>query len=153
MHSLSQLWNQSFPQGSQVSFSWGWYLDTRIWAVEVLIAIGVLLLPGFPGGVSGKEPACQCCRHKKHGFDPWVRKIPWRRAGQPTPVFLPGESHGQRSIGLPARVGQHWSDSTHACTHCCFQALSQQIQLENMCIQNSTCRYLPFPDPSHSYST
>ena len=29
------------------------------------------------------------------GFDPWVRKIPWRRAWQPTPVFLPGKSHGQ----------------------------------------------------------
>ena len=53
---------------------------------------------GFPGGASGKEPACQCWRHKKHGFDPWVRKIPWRRAWQPTLVFLPGESHGQRSL-------------------------------------------------------
>ena len=31
-------------------------------------------------------------------LDPWVGKIPWRRAGQPTPVFLPGESHGQRSL-------------------------------------------------------
>ena len=34
----------------------------------------------------------------KHEFDLWVRKIPWRRAWQPTPVFLPGESHGQRSL-------------------------------------------------------
>ena len=33
----------------------------------------------FPGGFSGKEPACQCRTHKKHKFDPWVRKIPWRR--------------------------------------------------------------------------
>ena len=32
------------------------------------------------------------------GFDPWVRKIPWKRAWQPTPVVLPGESHGQRSL-------------------------------------------------------
>ena len=32
------------------------------------------------------------------GFDPWVRKIPWRRRWQPTPVFLPGKSHGQRSL-------------------------------------------------------
>ena len=31
-------------------------------------------------------------------FDPWIRKIPWRRAQQPTPGFLPGESHGQRSL-------------------------------------------------------
>ena len=49
---------------------------------------------GFPGGTSGKEPACQCRRHKRHGFDPRVRKIPWRRAWQPTSVLLPGESHG-----------------------------------------------------------
>ena len=34
----------------------------------------------------------------RHGFDPWVRKIPWRRKWQSTPVFLPGESHGQRSL-------------------------------------------------------
>ena len=36
----------------------------------------------------------QCRRLKRLGFDPWVGKIPWRRAWQPTPVFLPGESHG-----------------------------------------------------------
>ena len=53
---------------------------------------------GFPGGASGKETACQCRRWKRCGFDPWVRKIPWRRAWQPTPVFLPEESHGQRSL-------------------------------------------------------
>ena len=53
---------------------------------------------GFPGGTNSKEPACQCRRSKRYGFDPWVWKIPWRRAWQPTPVFLPGESHGQRSL-------------------------------------------------------
>ena len=53
---------------------------------------------GFPVGPSGKEPTCQCRRHKRFRFDPWVRKIPWRKAWQPTPVFLPGESHGQRSL-------------------------------------------------------
>ena len=42
--------------------------------------------------LSGKESACQC---RRPGFDPWVRKIPWRRKWQPTPVFLPGKSHGQ----------------------------------------------------------
>ena len=36
--------------------------------------------------------------HKRLGFNPWVGKIPWRGAWQPTPVFLPGESHGQRSL-------------------------------------------------------
>ena len=53
---------------------------------------------GFPGGASGKEPTCQYRRHKRCRFHPWARKIPWRRAWQPTPVFLPGESHGQRSL-------------------------------------------------------
>ena len=45
---------------------------------------------GFPGGISGKEPSCQCTRLKRCRLDPWVGKIPWRRAWQPTPVFLPG---------------------------------------------------------------
>ena len=53
---------------------------------------------GSPGGTSGKEPTCQCRRCKRLGFDPWVRKIPWRRAWQPTLVLLPRESHGQRSL-------------------------------------------------------
>ena len=53
---------------------------------------------GFPGGTSGNESACQCRRGKRYGFNPWVRKIPWRKARQPTPVFLPGESHGERSL-------------------------------------------------------
>ena len=49
-------------------------------------------------GASGKEPACQCRRCKRCRFDPWVGKIPWRRAWQLSSVFLPGESHGQRSL-------------------------------------------------------
>ena len=43
---------------------------------------------------SGKESACQCKRHKRHGFDTWVGKIPWNKAWPPTLVFLPEESHG-----------------------------------------------------------
>ena len=53
---------------------------------------------GFTGGTSGKEPTCQFRKHKTLGFDPWVGKVPWRRAQQPTPVFWPGESHRQRSL-------------------------------------------------------
>ena len=54
---------------------------------------------GFPGSTSVEEPTCLCRRHKKLGFDSWVRKILRRRAWQPTPVFLPGESQGQRMLG------------------------------------------------------
>ena len=67
-----------------------------------------------------KKPACQCRRRKRCGFDPWVGKIPWRRAWQPTPVFLPGESHGQKSLVsyksiVLLRVRYDWSDL--ACAH------------------------------------
>ena len=61
---------------------------------------------------SGKEPACQCRRHKTHGFNPWVGKIPWRRKWQPTPVFFPGESHGQRSLAGYSPWGYKESDMT-----------------------------------------
>ena len=57
---------------------------------------------GLPWWHSGKESACQWKRCRKCGFDLWVGKIPWRRKWKPTPVFLLGESHGQRS--LTARV-------------------------------------------------
>ena len=49
------------------------------------------------------SPANQC---RRHSFDPWVRKIPWRRAWQPTSVFLPGEAPGQRSLTDHGPQGQ-----------------------------------------------
>ena len=53
------------------------------------------LKEGLLWWLSGKEATCQC---KRCRFDLWVRKIPWRRKWQPIPVFLPGESHGQRRL-------------------------------------------------------
>ena len=53
---------------------------------------------GILCGESGEGPICQRRRHKGHGFNAWVRKIPWRRAWQPTPIFLLGESIGQRRL-------------------------------------------------------
>ena len=53
---------------------------------------------GFPGAASGKEPACQCRRCKRHGFNSWIRKVSWGRAWQPTPVFLPGKSPEQKGL-------------------------------------------------------
>ena len=58
-------------------------------------SIFILPYTGLPRWFSGRESACWCRRHR---FNPWVRKIPWRRKWQPTPVFLPGKSHGQRSL-------------------------------------------------------
>ena len=50
---------------------------------------------GIPGGSNGKEPDCKAGRPR---FGPWAGKIPWRREWPPTPIFLPGEFHGQRSL-------------------------------------------------------
>ena len=58
----------------------------------------VYKIQGFPGGTSGKESACQCRRHKRCGFDPWVGKIPWRRKWQCTTIVLPGKFHGGRNL-------------------------------------------------------
>ena len=66
---------------------------------------------GAYGGASVKDPTCKC-RCKSRGFHPWVGKIPWRRAWQPTPVFLPGEPHGQRSLVGYRPRGQTELDST-----------------------------------------
>ena len=52
----------------------------------------------LPRWLSGKELAIPFAKCGKHGFDPWVGNIPWRRKWQPTPVFLPGEFHGQGSL-------------------------------------------------------
>ena len=63
-------------------------------------------------GCIGKESTCQCSRP---GFNPWVRKIPWRRKWQPTPVFLPGKSLGQRSLaGYSPGVTKSWYITEHA---------------------------------------
>ena len=92
---------------------------------------------GFPGGPSAKEPTCQCRRWKRRRLDPWVRKIPWRRAWQPTPVFLPGESPwteepgGLQSIGSH-RIGHDWSDL--ACTHICTYVCAQWFSLVWLCV-------------------
>ena len=53
---------------------------------------------GLPRWSRGKETACQCIRLRRRGFSPQVGMILWNRKWQPTPVFLPGESHGHRSL-------------------------------------------------------
>ena len=64
------------------------------------------------GGASGKEPDCQCRRHKRLRFHPWVGKIPWRRAWQPISVFLSGKSHKQRNLAGYSPWGHKESETT-----------------------------------------
>ena len=75
------------------------------------------MMLGFPGNASGKEHVCPSSRHKRCEFNPWVHKMPWSRAWQPTPALLPGESHGQRSpVGYSPR-GCKELDTTQRLTH------------------------------------
>ena len=76
----------------------------------------VTLRRHFPGGAGGKVPACQCRRLKRCGLDPWVGKIPWIRAWQPTPVFLPGEFHEQKSLVGYSPLGRKELDVTEQLT-------------------------------------
>ena len=69
---------------------------------------------GFTGGASGKESACSTGDSNRTGINLWVGKILWRRKWQPTPVFLPGESHGQRSLVGYSPWGCKESDRTEA---------------------------------------
>ena len=92
--------------------------DDVIWELDLLPVtvqwnlIQYMSPQGFPSSASGKELSCQCRRCKRCGFDPWVRKIPRRRKWQPTPIFLLGKSHGQRSLSGYSLCGHKESDMT-----------------------------------------
>ena len=80
--------------------------------IKAIIKYKASVSLSFPDGASGKEPACQYRRCKRCRFDPWVGKIPWKRAWQCSPVFLPGESHGQKSVAGYSLKGCRESDMT-----------------------------------------
>ena len=91
-----------FPDGSSAKYAFTEHhilplLTFGIFCKQLLQQDNDPLYHGFPTGASDKESSCQCRRHRRLGFDPWVGKIIWRRKWQPTLVFLPGEFHGQRS--------------------------------------------------------
>ena len=76
--------------------------------------------PRATDGTSGTELACQYRKHKRCRFNPWVGKIPWRRAWQPTPVLLPEESQEQSSLAGYSPGGCRESDRTEATYHTCM---------------------------------
>ena len=77
---------------------------------------------GLPGDSEGKESACG-----RPEFDPWVRKIPWKRGWQPTPVFWPGEFHGQRNLVGYSPCGRKESDITERLTFLHFRAQRKEM--------------------------
>ena len=93
---------------------------------------------GFPRWYSGKQSDCQCRRCKRQSLDPWVRKLTWRRKWQPTPVFLPGESHGERSLAghspqghKKTRLSLHACAYTHTHTHTHTQRNTKALSYNN----------------------
>ena len=104
-----------------------------------LVSICCLLGSSFPGGTSDKEPVSQCRRCRRLKFDSWVRKIPWRGAWQPTPIFLPGESQGQRSLVGYSLWGHKELDVTaETYMHTCL------LGSESWCLMQA--RWLSFPE-------
>ena len=80
-----------------LSWRFAWSL-TLLWP-KIKPCLALSLSTGWlPRWLNCREFACQCRRLRSHGLNPSVEKIPWRREWQPTPVFLPGKFHGQRSL-------------------------------------------------------
>ena len=89
-------------------------------SISIFLAKRYFFHWGFSGDSSGKEPAYKCRRLERHRFNPWVRKIPWGRKWQPTPVFVPGKSQGQTNLaGYRVGIVKSWTWlkwlSTQAC--------------------------------------
>ena len=87
-------------------------LSFHFTSIKVLASIW-----GLPWWLSGKEFTCQGRRLRRRGSDLWFGKIPWRRKWQATPVFLPGESHRQRSLAGYSPQGRKELDTTEWLTH------------------------------------
>ena len=111
---------QTLDLGQEGRLPWFWKSPSYT-TKPIPLSLSIWRSRGLPGDASGKKPACQCRRCKRCGLDPWVGKIPWRRAWQPTPVFLPRESRGPEEPGRPmvhrAAKSRTWLEwhSTHAC--------------------------------------
>ena len=116
-------WTQSILQLLPHFLTLGWECTNRSirqTLLQVYVDIYVYVFPirlwtskaKTGGGVSGEESICKCRRCKTPGIDPRVGKIPWRRAWEPILVFLPGESHRQRSLAGYSPWGHKESDTT-----------------------------------------
>ena len=143
------------PVWSRLSSPWP-NLFIHLWALcrftEGLLIQDDLGMDWASLGASGKGPACQCRRCKKHEFDPWVGKIPQRRVWQLTSVFLPGEFHGQRTWWATVhRVAKSQTQLKqlrihacmtwifHLCTMC-SQLLKQSSPNFSLCFKQGLCR-------------
>ena len=135
------------------------YLNQNLKELSVLLCslqcyfyygFSITIVKMLPMWHSGKESACQCRRHKRGRFNPWVGKIPWRRKWQPTPVFLLRESHGQRTLVGYSPRGHKESDMTE-CAFTCLNIWKCDLPLTIIIIilfpqhfPNSPCLFISF---------
>ena len=82
------------------------------WRREEPLDEGHVVHAFFPGGSVVKNQPANACQCRRRGFDSWVGKISWRRKWQSTPVFLPGKSHGWRSLAGYSPWGHKELDTT-----------------------------------------
>ena len=143
--------SQSLAWGQRFWVKWLLWSQAACWTIASFssippwaLLIGTYHLPlGFPDSASGKELTCQCRRHKRRRFNPWVGKIPWRRAWQPTPVFLPGEFHEQMNVVGYCPLGHKELDS--------WLAITSRRLAETFCKKSVLdCKY-SLPPKSHIY--
>ena len=99
-----------------------------------------IALYGFPGGSMVKNP-CAMLEPQETLLDPWVRKIPQRKAWQLSPVFLPGETHGQKSLAGYSPQGHKESDKTEATEHAL--AKNNALSARWVCGDGGSFQYFP----------
>ena len=120
---------------------------------DSMIRVKKLWLEGHIWSVD-EESTCQWRRHRRCRFDPWVEKIPWRRKWQPTPVFLPGKSQGQRSLAGYGSWDHKESDMTE-CAHTHTQSIVLNLELPKY--NRTFCLQKQFPkwpqDGNHTTRT
>ena len=83
----------------------------------------------LPRWLSGEESSGQYKICSSCGFEPWVRKIPWRRTWQPTPVFLPGKSYGQKNLSGYSPWGHKDSDTSWELSIYTIPAMKREHQV------------------------
>ena len=116
----------------------------------------LLMVYGLPWWLRQLRIHLQC---ERPGFDPWVGKIPWRRKWQLTPVFLPGESHGQRSLAGYSPWGQkewdmtEWLSKRHINGLDCLAIITSSVWFSSVTVVSNSLRphepqHARFPCPS-----
>ena len=138
---ISKTWNDLILEWCYIIKARGSLFHTMDYLIPWNINIHLWFCMGFPSGSIVKNPPANA----GYGFDPWVRKIPWRRAWQPTPIFSSGKSHGWRrlqSMGSQ-RVGHDWATSLGLGGCLMYRHSTTESQLQGL-------TFLLYPPDHHS---